>query len=469
MNKYKKLAANTVVFAIGSIGSKILAFFLNRLYTASFRDGAKEFNVKGILEMFANFLIPIVTFSIQDAIIRYGLDKNYEQKAVFSNAVTVFKYGTAGILVLSPLLALYKDIRPYVPLLVLYIVVSGFRQISTQFARARGFVKLYAADGIMCTFSLFVFNIIFVKAGSMGVTGFLLSVIGSDLLSGVTVWIAAKHRNFYSKKFVDRELLEVMLRFSVPLIPTALLWIITGFSDQLFVRHIVSAEDAGIYNAATKIPNLISMVSTVFYMAWNMSAIAENDSAGRSKFYTQIFEAYQGMLTLAAGFIIIASSTLNDILLSKDVDIRYGESNHYTPILVIAVLLMCYNQFLSSIYTVTKETKRSFQTSLIAAVLNLVLNAVMIPLFAVYGAIIATFASYFVCYLIRIVDTRRLIPFKVSHLRFALNLGALLLLAVNQRTGWHLWISIDWIVFAGLIALNCEPMLATAKKILHRS
>ncbi|MBP0968026.1 MAG: capsular biosynthesis protein, partial [Oscillospiraceae bacterium] len=76
---------------------------------------------------------------------------------------------------------------------------------------------------------------------------------------------------------------------------------------------------------------------------------------------------------------------------------------------------------------------------------------------------------YFVCYLIRIVDTRKLIPFKVSHLRFAANLAALLLLAVNQRTGWHLWISLDWIVFAGLIALNCNPLLSTAKKILHRS
>lgn len=469
MNKYKKLAANTVIFAIGSIGSKVLSFFLTRLYSGSFKGGTEEFNIKGILEMFANFLIPIVTFSIQDAIIRYGLDKNYEQKAVFSNAVTVFKYGVAGFLVLSPLLALYKDIRPFVPLLAVYIIVSGFRQISTQFARARGFVKLYAADGMLCTFSLFVFNILFIKFGGMGVTGFMLSVICSDLLSGITVWIAAKHSGFYSKKFVDRELLEVMLRFSVPLIPTALLWIITGFSDQLFVRHIVSPSDAGIYNAATKIPNLISMVSSVFYMAWNMSAITENDSEGRSQFYTQIFEAYQAMLTVAAGFIILASTVLNDMLLSTAQDQRYMESNLYTPMLVVAVLLMCYNQFLSSIYTVSKETKRSFQTSLIAAVLNLVLNAVLIPAFHVYGAVVATFMSYFVCYLIRIVDTRRLIPFRVSHWRFAVNLAALLLLVVNQRTGWHLWISIDWIVFAGIIALNCNPLLSTAKKILHRS
>ncbi|MBR5722556.1 MAG: polysaccharide biosynthesis C-terminal domain-containing protein [Oscillospiraceae bacterium] len=469
MNKYKKLAANTVVFAIGSFGSKILAFFLTRLYSDSFAGGTAEFNTKGILEMFANFLIPVVTFSIQDAIIRYGLDKNYEPKAVLSNAVTVFKYGVIGFVVLSPLLALYRDIRPYVPLLVLYIIVSGFRQISTQFARARGFVRLYAADGILCTLSLFLFNIIFIKIGGLGVTGFMLSVIGSDLLSGLTVWIAAKHGRFYSKKFVDRELLEVMLRFSVPLIPTALLWIITGFSDQLFVRHIVSPSSAGIYSGATKIPNLISMVSSVFYMAWNMSAITENDSKGRSKFYTQVFEAYQAMLTLAAGFIIVFSPFLNEMLFSKKQDTAYMECSVYTPMLVVAVLMMCYNQFLSSIYTVTKHTRNSFNTSLIAAGLNLVLNTLLIPKYEIYGAVAATFASYFVCYLIRIVDARRLIPFKVAHWRFALNLTVLVLLAVINASGGKLLVPASAAGLAVLTVLNFKPMMTTAKKILHRS
>ena len=33
MNKYKSLAFNTVIFAIGTFGSKILTLFLTRLYT----------------------------------------------------------------------------------------------------------------------------------------------------------------------------------------------------------------------------------------------------------------------------------------------------------------------------------------------------------------------------------------------------------------------------------------------------
>lgn len=465
-NKYKTLALNTVVFAIGSFGSKLLAFLLTRLYTANL--AADGFNTKEILEMCANLLIPVVSFSITDAVIRYGLDRNYENRAVFSNAVTVLLFGSGAFVLLSPLLLLYRDIRSYVALLVGFILISAFRQLSTQFARARGFVRLFAADGICCTLTLFLFNLIFIGWLGLGVTGFLLATMCSDFCSGAAVWAIARHGRFFSFRYVDRELLEVMLRFSLPLIPTAILWIITGFSDRIFIRHIMNETAAGVYGAATKVPNLISMVSTVFYQAWNMSAIAENNSRGRSAFYTQVYDAFQAILFLAAGFIIALDKPLSAVLISTSKDIAYKDAYLYTPVLVIAVLMMCFNQFLSSIYTVSKHTKNSFWTSFAAAVLNLILNGILIAKFGIHGAVIATFASYMVCYLLRIVDARRFIPFKVAHRRFAVNLGLLFVmsrLVQTEPAHYVLWLALS---LAVLTALNMDPLLLTAKKILRR-
>ena len=476
MNKYKKLALNTVVFAIGSFGSKILSVLLTKLYT-SHMDGV-FFNTKEILEMCANMLIPIVSMSIADAVIRYGLDKNYDQKSVFSNAVVLLLTGGVGFLVLSPLLFLYADIRQYVPLLIGFVLCSCFRQLSTQFARARGMVRLFAADGIFCTLVFCISNVILIAKLNLGITGFLCSSMIADTLSGLCVWSIAGHSRFFSRKFIDRELLETMLRFSLPLIPTAELWLITGFSDRIFVKLIVSPSEAGVYGTATKIPNLLAMVSTIFYQAWNMSAIAENDSETKSKFYEQVYDAYQALLTLAAGGIIAFDALFSSYLINTD---KYPEYDHaflYTPVLIIAVMMMCLNQFFASIYTVTKHTRNSFWTSLVAAVVNLVLNAVLIPIMAVQGAIIATFASYFVCYLIRLFDARRFVPFRVAHLRFTVNLVILFLMcaavcrmevripAYLAYTGKNvLWLS------AGLLALaviNFRPLLATAEKILKR-
>lgn len=466
MNKYKTLAINTVVFAIGSFGSKILSFFLNYLYTGHME--AAVYYTKETLEICANFLIPVVTFSITDAIIRYGLDRNYEKRAVFSNAVAVELCGGMIFLLLSPLLLLYPDVRDHLLLLIGYVCISAFRQLSTQFARARGLVRLYAVDGIFCTLMLFLFNLLFISWLDLGVTGFMLSVMLSDLLSGSLVWLIAGHKKYFSFRFIDRELLEVMLRFSLPLIPTALLWIITGFSDRIFIGHMISESDAGIYGAASKVPNLISMVSTIFFQAWNMSAIAENDSKGRAAFYSRIYDAYQSLLFLAAGFIIALVKPLSALINSTDKDTAYEAAYLYTPMLVVAVLLMCFNQFLSSIYTVSKHTANSFYTSLVAAGLNLILNFFLIARYAVHGAIVATFISYFVCYLIRVYDSRRYIPFNVSHGRFALNLMILFAMCYAAVTEPSWLIPCQCIALMLLLVINFRSLLLTAQKLLRR-
>lgn len=478
MNKYKTLALNTVVFAIGSFGSKILSFLLTNLYTKYF-DGAFVYNTKEVLKMCADMLIPLVGMSITEAVIRYGLDKNYEKESVFSNAVVIMLTGGIGFLLLSPLLMLYDEIRPHVPLLIGFVLCSCFRQLSAQFARARGMVKLFAADGIFCTFVFFIANVIFIAKLRLGITGFMLSNMVADLISGIGVWCVAKHGRFFSRKYIDKELLETMLRFSLPLIPTAEMWLITGFSDRIFVKHMVSGTEAGVYGAAAVIPNLLATVSTIFYQAWNMSAIAENDSKTKSKFYETVYDAYQAILALGAGVIIAFDQILSGILIDTSKDIAYEHAYLYTPVLVIAVLMLCLNQFFSSIYTVTKHTKNSFWTSFIATAVNLVLNVLLIPRYAVNGAIIATFSSYFICYLIRLFDARRFVSFRVSHLRFVMNLVLLFLMcnAVHHtdvsRADYAEWEKRVPILLAvellALMVINFKPLLATAKKVLRRN
>ncbi len=474
MNKYKQLAMNTAVFAIGSFGSKILLFLLTRLYTHNIASG--DNSTKSLLENTANFIIPIVTLSIAEAVIRYGLDREFDKREVFTSACVVELGGLLGLIVLSPLLTLLPYAQGYTIYLVLYIAASSFRQLSSQFVRARGMVRLFALDGILATLSLFCFNILFISVLQWGVTGFMISVILSDLCSGIFLWITAKLWQFFNIRLYNAEITRMMMRFSIPMIPTAVLWIITGFSDRLFVRYMdgmaistdVGESAAGVYDAASKVPNLISMVSTIFFQAWNMSAITENNSKDRSNFYYRIFSAYQSMMFLAAAFMIALVRPLSAILIDSSKDPAYAMAYQYTPVLIIAVLMMSFNQFLSSIYTATKKTTHSFWTSLAAAVTNLILNVILIYRFGVHGAVFATFVSYFVCYLIRIVDTRRLIPFKVHHMRFVLNLAVLFAMSSAAIFEPPYLIPFQIVLLLFMVAFNFSAILQTVKKVLRR-
>ena len=147
---------------------------------------------------------------------------------------------------------------------------------------------------------------------------------------------------------------------------------------------------------------------------------------------------------------------------------EYTLAYKYTPVLVIAVLMMSFNQFLSSIYTATKHTKNSFWTSFAASVSNLILNFFLIPVWGIQGAAIATFMSYYLCFWARIIDARYYIPFKFNGINNLLNTSALLIMCwmiIGKPFGYVIWTTV-LLVF--IIYKNYQSLLETVKKVLHR-
>jgi len=475
MNKYKKLAFNTMIFAIGNFGSKILVLLLTRLYSNNISPA--DSSTKELLEITANFLLPIFTFSMTEAIIRYGLDNRYNKAEVFTTATVLNSVGLVLMLILSPLFRIvsFLDfIDGYTILLLIYVCTSSFRALCSQFVRARGMVKLFSLDGILATLTLLIFNLVFISNFHWGVKGFMLSVILSDLCSALFLFAVAKLHQFLSIKSYNKRLATSMMKFAVPLIPTVVMWVITGFSDRLFIRYMHSTKvelgesAAGIYGYATKVPNLISMVSTIFFQAWNMSAITENDSADRSRFYEKVYGAYEALLFIASAFLIAGVQIITPIFVSTARFGEYGTVYKYTPVLVVAVLFMCLDQFLSSIYTATKHTKNSFWTSFAASMANIVLNFFLIPEWGIQGASIATFLSYYLCFWARIIDARYYVPFRFDAVKSCINTTILLAMCwvvIAKPAAYPLWLAA---AIAAEIALNYKAFVMTVMKMLKK-
>lgn len=475
MNKYKKLASNTIIFAIGNFGSKILVLLLTRLYTKHINPN--DMGIKDLLETTALFLQPVFTFALQEYLIRFGLDKNYDKREVFSTSACITISGMIAVIFIVPglrFIPFLNFISGYSMLLAIYTCTSALRMLCAQFVRSRDMVRLYAIDGIFATASLLIFTFIFIVGLKMGVKGFLLSVICSDLLSAIFLWTTAQLSKFFSREYFSLNLAKEMMKFSLPLIPTIVMWTITSLSDRIFLTYMHSdkielGEGAtGIYGIANRIPNLISMVSTIFFQAWNMSAISENDSTDRTKFYERIYSAYESMLFLAAAGLIMLAKPVTSILVNSETYPEYATVYVYTPVLIMAAIFTALNQFLGGIYSATKHTKNSFWTSLAACAYNLILNFITIPVIGIHGAAIATLLSYYLCFWARIIDARYYIPFKFDGMRSLINTGILVVMSVIvifQPPFTALWLIL---IFGVTAVYNFQPMMTTARKLLRK-
>lgn len=466
MNKYKKLMGNTLIFGIGSFGTKLLGFIMTMLYTRCMTEA--EYSTADLIYNTVNVLVPLVTFSMADAVIRFGMDKGYDPRKVFTSANLSVLIGMAVFMLFTPLVKLNDTIGGYAFLLYIYCYFSCFRQMASQFVRARGYVKLFAADGILTVLVQVISNLILILGLKLGVTGYVISFIVSDVCSLLFLTAVAGLHKYVDSCFIDKRVMGDMLRFSAPLIPTYLLWWVTSASDRWFVVEMVGDTENGIYSIAYKLPTLLMLVTTMFYQAWQMSSIEERDSRTIGKFYENVFGAYTSLLYIAASGLILLCKPLTLILTGTAEDSRFQEAHIFTPILICAMIFQCFCQFLSSVYTTKKKSVNSCATAFVAAVVNVILNFLLIPQYGVWGAAIATAAAYFACFAVRLFDARKFIFFRVDYFRFLVNTVIIIFMCViyaKQPSVYWVGLLLGFVV---CFMYNSEAVLKTLRKILSR-
>lgn len=464
MNKYQKLLNNTLIFAIGTFGSKLLSFILVRLYTGCMTT--EQYSTADLLYQAANVIYPIVTLSMADALIRFGIDKAYDNKKIYTVALTTTAGGLAVLALFTPLINSIGAFKGYGLLLFVYCFFSSFKQLAASFIRARGLVKLFAIDGIMSTLIIVVSNLILLLKFDLGVTGYVCSIIISDALSLLGLIVISELYKFFDIKTLDKKLFKELVKYSLPLVPTYILWWITSASDRYFVIGMVSSHENGIYSAAHKIPTLLLLVTTLFYQAWQMSAIENKDDKDLAGYYKQVYGAYSSLLFIAAAGLIMIVKPFTYLLVDNDPEKNFVFGYHYTPILIIAMIFQCLCQFLSSIYNVRKKSVNSMVTSIVAAVVNITLDILLIPRLGAYGAGLATMTAYFACFMVRVFDTRSYVKFPISWFKMIVNIvvvGYMAIVAVTEPKATYLQLIV---LFIAVAVFNFDAILSTLRNFI---
>lgn len=464
MNKYQKLLNNTLIFAVGTFGSKLLSFILVRLYTGCMTT--EQYSTADLLYQAANVIYPIVTLSMADALIRFGIDKAYDNKKIYTVALTTTAGGLAVLALFTPLINSIGAFKGYGLLLFVYCFFSSFKQLAASFIRARGLVKLFAIDGIFSTLIIVVSNLILLLKFDLGVTGYVCSIIISDALSLLGLIVISELYKFFDIKTLDKKLFKELVRYSLPLVPTYILWWITSASDRYFVIGMVSSHENGIYSAAHKIPTLLLLVTTLFYQAWQMSAIENKDDKDLAGYYKQVYGAYSSLLFIAAAGLIMIVKPFTYLLVDNDPEKNFVFGYHYTPILIIAMIFQCLCQFLSSIYNVRKKSVNSMVTSIVAAVVNITLDILLIPRLGAYGAGLATMTAYFACFMVRVFDTRSYVKFPISWFKMIVNIvvvGYMAIVAVTEPKATYLQLIV---LFIAVAVFNFDAILSTLRNFI---
>lgn len=452
-DKYKTLLNNTVLISIGTFGSKLLSFFMVRFYTGVLTPA--DYGTADLIVQTANLLFPLISMGITESVFRFALSDPIGRKNVFSVGAVTISVGALVLAAASPFLSRIPSFGETMWLVALYTIASCYHSLCAQFIRAQGKTALFAGQGVLNTALVIGLNILFLAVFQWGITGYVCSIVFADLLCSLyLIWKEKLWR--YITFHPEKQAFRLMLRYSIPLIPTTVFWWITSVSDRYMITAFLGSDANGLYAVACKIPTLISLVSGIFLEAWHFSAISEAGK-GRSeqaRFFSQIWSAFLAVMFLA-GSVIIAFSQWEIRLLS---DSSYHEAWRYIPVLSAAMIFSAFVTFMGSVYVVEKRSLLSFWTAMAGAGLNLLLNGLLIPSglvgMGIQGAAIATMLSYLAVFLLRAKNARALIPFRLYKKRL---LGSFVVLcaqiwaAIDTPAGWQV---MQWAALLLILAIN---------------
>lgn len=239
----------------------------------------------------------------------------------------------------------------------------------------------------------------------------LFATMLANILCSIFVFLKLKVHQYLSLKAWNRSILNSIWKYSIPLVPNALSWWIINASDRTIVSQFLGVAANGVYSASNKFSAIVITFFSIFNMTWTESAsmyIKDNDS---SEYFSNIINVTIKLFTSICLLVIAIMPFAFRFLITGS---SFADAYLQIPILMMATLFNIIVSLLGSIYVALKKSNEIAKTSIYSAIINIVINLLLINYIGLFAASISTFVSYFVMSIYRYYDIQKYVRLKID-------------------------------------------------------
>lgn len=306
---------------------------------------------------------------------------------------------TVGVLFIVVLRVLPKAVE-LGPLSSFMYVISGLALLRAMGAVLWGFLRIEERTK--------VFNILTVgsKGTTIAVVLALLPWLGpyarvyfkgtlgveTALCLALTVWLVTRGvivLNSFSLSFF-----RSALAFGAPLVLYEFAYAVLGSADRFLVRHYVGPDALGLYSVAYGLAananEFLIAPLTLALVPIYMRIWTSDGQQKTSAFLTLSFDLF----LLAAAGILAAVATAGHSALVLLASSKYDGANSLIPVILCGLLIWTSNIFVGAGLFIHKQTMKMAGFLAFGAIVNIVLNCLLLPRMGIMGGAIATLLGY---------------------------------------------------------------------------
>jgi O-antigen/teichoic acid export membrane protein len=391
----RRLGKHSAIYGLGGLVQRILAVLLLPIYTRYLSPD--DYGVVETLVALTTVLVITLRLGITNAFFRFYFDSSEPaHRRLVLRTSFWFTMGMATLgLVLGVLFsrelatALFGssgDAEVVAAAFVGLWAQMNYEQLTSLFRVEERSVAYVTASfaNIGITIAATLILVVGLDAGPLGVIvgGFTGTLLVYAALIGY-------RREQLGLQF-DRELLRQMNRFGLPLVPSALFLWVTNFSDRFFLLKLADQQEVGLYSVGVRIASAMALLLTAFRLAWPAFAYSIEDDAEAKRTYAFVLT----YLVALTSWVALGLGLLAPWLVGWIAAPSFAESAEVVGPLAFAVVPFAGYVVIAIGIGRARRTQFNWVVTGAAAVVNVVLNLLLIPPYGMMGAAVATIAAF---------------------------------------------------------------------------
>lgn len=394
---YKKAS---FCYLIGNLFNKGLAFLTIPIFTRLL--STTDYGIINTYSSWAGILSMIVGFAMHMSIRNAFVDYKDGTESYLSTIIKFTLLSSLGFMLI--LYVVVKIFKINISLSLVFICL--FHSVASSIIEDVSCYFMMKYNYIKRTILMILPNLIYVCVAIFLISHILKKdlYLGKIIPEALTIIIFAIILSVcYTRKGFNTAYIKHALKISLPLILHGAALNILSNSDRIMITWLADASQSGIYSIVYSF-GMITYIITVsldgIRIPWFMKKMNEK----ASKEINSVTLDYIRLITYIMCCLIMVSPELLKLLADK----AYWEGIKLIPIIIVANFLFFAYNIYSNLEHYYKKSNQITALTILAAVLNLVLNYIFIPKFGYVAAAFTTAFSYFVIFILHSIYSKKL-------------------------------------------------------------
>ncbi|MBK8167479.1 MAG: lipopolysaccharide biosynthesis protein [bacterium] len=379
---------HAVVYSGAAIASRLIGLLMLPLYAHVLRGHG--YAVIGMLDVGLNFLISLLAYGMQGAIIRLYHDERdpARKPAVVSTGVILIASVTAAltvplILFARPLASLLVADADLSRLVIMALVTFNLELVGQA---AGAWLLLKSRSRLMSLISLLrlvlglALNIELILRRGMGLDGYFISALVVNVVNTAVFVALAAHD---CGRRYDRDIARRIRDLLLPLVPGSLASWVGRQAERVLARGLISLESVGILEMAYRFPVLIAMVvTTPFMQSWDTRRFEIADQPGAPQAISRMFTYFTFIAVWVGLVMAVVIRPVLELLTPPEFHLAY----RIARVEVLTTILQGLQFHLAFGLYYAKNTALISKLRTGAAVIKVLLSWYFISRWGIYGA-----------------------------------------------------------------------------------